>query len=911
MSAYSDAVLAHSPLVYWRLNETSGTTAADSSGNGNDGTINGSPTYSATGCIVDDSDTAMLLGVTAGEYVSFSGLASIVNSAAFTIFFHIDSLSATNDSLVEVRTSSSDYIIVQRSVTNSTVTVQYAKSGTSYYAVFSVASLTPCAMLAITFSAGDLALYVDGSAASLSSEGGTKDSPLFPSSVGIYLGRRASGDNNYGKYDEFAIVNSALSSTEVLALYNIAAAINPGETITPDLSAVVWLATNAVDLSATVNLDTQPELDLFAVVKLLVTESVDLSAAIDLDTTLVDLSAAIDLNPREVISPNLSATISLETASQALANAAGGYWLPVCLVDGSDVSSQLTGDANFEYEEDASGIGSVTLSPPDGTVDLTTYISKRLVYRRQDVDSAGTLQQQSTLFSGYISEAVFDPDTGNLVLECTTDLQGAFDGKTRGQIEAIVAGSWSPHVFEEGAQGYNYALDRMRTRTASIWHAPGAIVVTEWAAKETADIEFTDADVIEGSIDYEIATRRDLLNKVVITFDYRYQRMRQRTINVLFSMTQTFCDLLINGFKIPQRSMIESAANGGGWVVQGDIQYVDLPGAGTYRCFPFASGQNAAKYIGWGRLYLGYLLPDPDWDALCWGASWRAAKRWLQTITERHVIEINATQSQGGNGEIAKTESYSLSSTQDVSDWVDNERFSGTGTKSGFAAVGDSLDTGTYVLGDVARDAVDDPLTGRNAADLVRQVAIEAGVADELSSHRQNRVRWSTTFQPYVNLTKTARLNAYGFVAKGKVRRYTYSNNIESGDEEMMVEIALSRHFGSGLASTSTLTPDDPPDKPTETDIPRRKYLPSYVGGRTDTVELSESWDGYFTNYTWDATDDEPFAVDPSHPEAIYYPEQFICEYPEISGTALNAVELPAEQTIEVEIPEDEFTLTQ
>jgi hypothetical protein len=37
--AYEDEVLADLPLIYWRLDETSGTTAADSSGNGNDGTI--------------------------------------------------------------------------------------------------------------------------------------------------------------------------------------------------------------------------------------------------------------------------------------------------------------------------------------------------------------------------------------------------------------------------------------------------------------------------------------------------------------------------------------------------------------------------------------------------------------------------------------------------------------------------------------------------------------------------------------------------------------------------------------------------------------------------------------------------------------------------------------------------------
>lgn len=45
--AYADEVLADSPLGYWKLDETSGTTVADSSGNGRDGVLTGSPGRSA------------------------------------------------------------------------------------------------------------------------------------------------------------------------------------------------------------------------------------------------------------------------------------------------------------------------------------------------------------------------------------------------------------------------------------------------------------------------------------------------------------------------------------------------------------------------------------------------------------------------------------------------------------------------------------------------------------------------------------------------------------------------------------------------------------------------------------------------------------------------------------------------
>jgi hypothetical protein len=48
-AAYQDEVLADNPVAYYRFEETTGTTAIDSSGNGNDGTYNNGVTLGATG----------------------------------------------------------------------------------------------------------------------------------------------------------------------------------------------------------------------------------------------------------------------------------------------------------------------------------------------------------------------------------------------------------------------------------------------------------------------------------------------------------------------------------------------------------------------------------------------------------------------------------------------------------------------------------------------------------------------------------------------------------------------------------------------------------------------------------------------------------------------------------------------
>ena len=76
-SAYSDTILADSPVRYYRFNETSGTTAEDFSGNSADGTYEGGVTLGYAGAIPGDIDSAVSLDGTSGNV-------SIPTTAIFT-----------------------------------------------------------------------------------------------------------------------------------------------------------------------------------------------------------------------------------------------------------------------------------------------------------------------------------------------------------------------------------------------------------------------------------------------------------------------------------------------------------------------------------------------------------------------------------------------------------------------------------------------------------------------------------------------------------------------------------------------------------------------------------------------------------------------------------------------------------
>ena len=81
-SAYASAVLSTSGLVsYWRLDETSGTTANDQKG-ANPGTYTGAYTLNQPGALANDSDPSAAFG---GGYVDVPNSASIQNLSSVTL----------------------------------------------------------------------------------------------------------------------------------------------------------------------------------------------------------------------------------------------------------------------------------------------------------------------------------------------------------------------------------------------------------------------------------------------------------------------------------------------------------------------------------------------------------------------------------------------------------------------------------------------------------------------------------------------------------------------------------------------------------------------------------------------------------------------------------------------------------
>lgn len=95
-NAYFFTALALGPKLYWRLDESTGTTANDASGNGNAGTYSGGVTLGATGGLAGDSDTAVNLNNSATGLVVANSYAPYVVGSQRT-FVGIAFRNATTD----------------------------------------------------------------------------------------------------------------------------------------------------------------------------------------------------------------------------------------------------------------------------------------------------------------------------------------------------------------------------------------------------------------------------------------------------------------------------------------------------------------------------------------------------------------------------------------------------------------------------------------------------------------------------------------------------------------------------------------------------------------------------------------------------------------------------------------------
>lgn len=229
-TSYSTVVLADSPTLYWRLDESSGITAADTSGNSHLGTYSGGITYGQTGAVTGNSaihvvgsgDVQSQENLTIGVPMSVEAWVNMAKlPAADTNVVGQNNAFGGGNNLNELYVDTSGYV--------------------RFYVTDPVSKLTSIAPGAatLTFNAwhhvagtadGTTArAYLDGVEVGNVAAGGNSGSEYW-FVAGYSTGGTGKPAGLYGSVDEVAVYGSALSAARVLAHYNAAAGAQGGAT---------------------------------------------------------------------------------------------------------------------------------------------------------------------------------------------------------------------------------------------------------------------------------------------------------------------------------------------------------------------------------------------------------------------------------------------------------------------------------------------------------------------------------------------------------------------------------------------------------------------------------------------------------------------------------------------------------
>lgn len=221
-AGYAAVVLGDGPLAYWRLDETSGTTAADSSGHGNDATYEGGFMLGLPGAVAGDGDTAVSLDgvsglITAGNRFEFAGqtpfsLEAWVMARSQSTYAGV---ATCNDALGGP--PSEGYLLFISPAAGPLGFQRLDGSNVSTAVSAAGPAVQEFTYVVATFDGLELTVYANGEPQ------GTQTAAFSIAGAGtaFVLGAEAGGMGNYlaGALDEVAVYDHALSADRVRAHY--------------------------------------------------------------------------------------------------------------------------------------------------------------------------------------------------------------------------------------------------------------------------------------------------------------------------------------------------------------------------------------------------------------------------------------------------------------------------------------------------------------------------------------------------------------------------------------------------------------------------------------------------------------------------------------------------------------------
>jgi hypothetical protein len=218
LDTYATLVLASSPLFHWRLGDTSGTTATDASGNGRNGTYNGSPTLNQPSLLPGDLTNGSVLFDGTNDYVSIADAAWMDTTFVTHLAWIKTSYVGANQFITSRDNFTSDrqYALYVAATTGYlSAVLNPGGVATAYNSSARVAD-GRYHLVAITYDGSYVRLYVDGRIVLKTAASGA----MGASALALRVGAATTGGGEFNGYiDEVAMFGAALPASEIRALY--------------------------------------------------------------------------------------------------------------------------------------------------------------------------------------------------------------------------------------------------------------------------------------------------------------------------------------------------------------------------------------------------------------------------------------------------------------------------------------------------------------------------------------------------------------------------------------------------------------------------------------------------------------------------------------------------------------------
>jgi len=559
----------------------------------------------------------------------------------------------------------------------------------------------------------------------------------------------------------------------------------------------------------------------------------------------------------------------------------GGFTIP---------KDQITQSHDITKTSDNSHLLNIRIRPELGVQDITFYQGKSVTL---DIETQTGITR---VFTGIVDIPDIDALGETINLQCINKRQDLINSSLPTYLNNI--GYYSDVVFSTPTDKAQEIAQRLETIPFSLeLDSFNNFHLIAWEPKTSPDFILDDADVYRRDTQIKIASAGRIINKINVDLEYRFERNHH--IQISYSWVSPIrdapCLMLVLGYQMCRKDMIQSAVESVGWPLRGSISYGATTPDGVYRC----SGGQVVWHNIISRTYevqqtdaSGVGVEDPDGNPIMTtfstgstdmsnvfadSTSFILTNRWAQTISEKYSITVQSDQSIAQYGEIEQDEAHGVSDDYDSSQWENYTAYTNLGLGT------------TYFI-----NRNDNIGVFNTATTVILQRAHTA----ILASHRDNKVTITRSLWPEIELHHTVELTLEKVATKGKVTNIRHAFNSGTGEAVTVVELTLSRVTGSGSDSTLSV-PSRPSDTVTYNTTPI--FLQNHFG-KDPSTDAAQRWNGFIGNSVVGASRIGNASTN--------YPASFVVDTPQIPAGLRNEKILTASQNYNVAIRNDSLVWT-